>query len=190
MESSRGALRAALFAALLSSAGGCAGLMQRGVREVSADKEPPQTWQAGVEFLLGHPVLHQPRVNYTTRVEFTSGATRRVVTNAAVFTSPGGQVRTPWYRLRPGEDPIALRVTVEHPGGVRTTAEYPLFVKKGEFYSVGASVYTRQPAASHLPYLDINPVSFPLNPRAAAQPGDSLWVSIYITPRDCFNCIT
>jgi hypothetical protein len=113
-----------------------------------------------------------------------------VVTNTDLFTTAGGEVRTPWYRLRPREDPITLRVTVEHPGGVRTTAEYPLFVKKDEFYSVGAHVYTRQPAPSHLPYLDINPVSFPLNPRAGGQPGDSLWVSFYITRRDCFNCIS
>jgi len=173
---------------MLHGMSGCAGLLQPGVSDVSTDFEPPRAWRSGIRFTLGDPVIHRPRVNYATRVEFASGGPSRIVTNRELFTAPNGEVSTPWYRLSPNEAPILLRVTVEHPGGARTRAEYPLFVKKGEFYSVGAHVHTRRPAPSHAPYLDLNPVSYPLDPNAAAQPGDSLWISFTIAYRECFNC--
>jgi hypothetical protein len=169
---------------------GCAGFLQPSVPDVSPHFEPPRAWGSGIRFRLGDPVIHHPRVNYTTRVEFVSGRKSRIVTNKDLFTSSNGAVITPWYRADPMEDPITLRITVEHSGGVKTTAEYPLFIKKGEFYSVGAHVHTRQPAPSDSPYLDINPVAFPLNPNAAAQPGDSLWVSFSVASRECFDCPT
>lgn len=188
MTRNASARRTALLAALLCSVSGCAGLLQPGVPDVSTDSEPPSAWQSGIRFWLGDPVIHHPRVNYTTRVEFASGRQNRTVTNRDLFTAPSGNVVTPWYRVGHEEDPVMLRITVEHLGGARTTAEYPLFVKKGEFYSVGAHVHTRHPAPSDSPYLDVNPVSFPLHPDAGAQPGDSLWVSFSVAHRDCFNC--
>lgn len=188
MRRNRRTWQSTVLAALFSSVYGCAGLLQPSVSDVSTDFEPPRAWQSGVRFWLGDPVLHHPRVKHTTRVEFVSAAQRRVVTHRDLFTASNAEVSTPWYRLRPGEDPVALRFTLEHPGGAQTIAEYPLFVKKGEFYSVGAHVHARQPAPSHHPFLDTNPVSFPLHPDAAAQPGDSLWVSFYVTLRECFNC--
>jgi hypothetical protein len=182
-------LRAALLASVLGTVAACAGLHPT-VPEVTTAFEPPAAWQSGVRFMLGDPVIHHPGVNYSTRVEFVSSSRAWVVTNGDLFEASNGEVRTPWYRLRPREDVIPLRFTVEHPGGARTVAEYPLFVKRGEFYSVGAGVYTRKPAPSHAPYLDINPVAYPLNPAVAAQPGDSLWISFTSKTRDCFDCPT
>jgi hypothetical protein len=174
---------------VLGTIAACAGL-QPSAPDVTTEFEPPDAWRSGVKFTLSDRVVHDDsRVNYSTRIEFTGGGRLWVVSNRDLFQAIG-EVRTPWYRLSPQEDPIMLRFTIEHPGGAQTMAEYPLFVKRDEFYSVGAHVYTRKPAPSHAPYLDINPVAYPLNPTAQAQPGDSLWISFTVTPKDCFNCPT
>lgn len=183
-------LRAVGFALLsltLCGAWGCAGMAQPGTPEASIDFQPPASWRSAVKFRLGDPVIHHPGVNHTTRVEFAGPGGTRDVSNRNLFVSPGGEVRTPWYRLTPSDDPLVLRITIEYPNSARTIAEYPLFPKRGEFYTVVASVYKRVEDPAR-PATNLNPVAYPLSPGSIAQPGDSLWVSFFVSRRDCFGC--
>jgi hypothetical protein len=172
---------------LLWAASSCATLVQPEVPDVTSDFAPPGRWRSGVEFRMGDPVVHAPNVKHVTRIEFTSSAGRRVVTNADLFRAPNGELRTPWYRLTPSEDPLVIRVTVEHPGGAQTTGEYLLSVKKEYFYMVGANVYTRSLTLGSPAGEDANLIGFPLNPAASASPGDSLWITYRRSPRICFE---
>jgi len=165
----------------------CTGVLQSNVPDISTDITPPQKWESAVEFGLADPVFHSPNVNFTTRVEFTDAAGRRSVTNADLFEASNGQVRTPWYRLRPSDAPVTIRVTVKHPNGVESKGEYSLPVQKDYFYMVSTSVFTRRPTPAGLPDWNSGLIGFPLNPNAQAAPGDSLWIGSNAIPRICFQ---
>ena len=180
----------ALLSVLLSGSTACAGLAQLTGPASTKAHEPPSSWISGINFMIGDPVIHYPGVKYTTRVEFRGDGRNWLVSNRDLFRAPSGGVKTPWYRLRETEDSLVLKFTIEYPDSVRTYAEYRLSVKQNEFYTIAASVYKRDPNPAGGGQSDRNPVAFPLNPRTAAQPGDSLWISFYTTPRDCFTCPT
>jgi hypothetical protein len=136
---------------------------------------------------LNIPRIDIPRTNYSTRVDFVSGSKARAVTHQDMFEAPNSEVRTPWYRLWPVAHPVTLHVTIEHPDGARTVAEYPLQVRAGEFYMVVAAVYKRSTIPFPGTIAGENSVSYPLNSRVTASPGDSLWISYYPIGRECFG---
>jgi hypothetical protein len=174
-------------AALLCAAPACAGLAPT-VADVSTAFEPPRTWDAAVFFVFGDSAF-VPGADYATRIEFNDGVRQHVVTSRDLFDAPTGERRTPWYRLRPdlGGLTTLIRVTLEHAGGGRTTADYPLTIRSDEFVTVLANVYTRDPNEWYISMpRDRKP--FALHPSARAQPGDSLWVSHAARQRECFGC--
>jgi hypothetical protein len=174
-------------AILLLSGASCANILHSGIPDMTTDSAPPESWQAGVVFSLSDSAIHYPNGNFQTRVEFSNKSRRRVVTNRDLFEDRGGAVRTPWYRLWPGEDQVALHVTITHPGGAQTVAEYPLFVQTDGFYTVAVGVYTRTPPANPAADGTTNLMSYRLNPAARASVGDSLWISSGSIPRVCFR---
>jgi hypothetical protein len=176
-------------AALVLAASACAGLPPTGA-DLSTAYEPPRSWNAAVYFTFGDSSW-VPNADYATVIEFHDGVRQRTVTADDLFEAPTSERRTPWYRLRPAEGGLTtvFRVTLEHAGGARTTAEYPVTIRRDEFVTVHARVYTRDPNEQ---YLSMPPYrrSFPLHPGARAQPGDSLWIEHGGRGRDCFNCPT
>jgi hypothetical protein len=165
----------------------------RGPRRVasvpSPEFQPPKSWEAGVKFVFRDPRRH-PELRQSTRVTFASGGRRWTVTDRDLFMTEASEIRTPWYPLRPQDQPVDLHITVEHEGGVRTVAQFPLSVRAGGFYAVSAGVYTLRPTPGIPPFAMGFGVSFPLHPRAPAAPGDSLWVGVYTRDRGCFDCPT
>jgi hypothetical protein len=183
-------------AAAVCAASACVGLTPTGA-ELSTAFEPPQSWDAGVFFVFrdssfvpsADDSAFAPSADYATTIEFYDGARQRVITSRDLFDAPTGESRTPWYRLRPDRAgaELVVHVTLEHAGGGRTTAEYPLTAHRDEYVTVYADVYTRDSGER---YLSMPPHrrSFPLHPSARAQPGDSLWISHATRNRECFDC--
>jgi hypothetical protein len=177
-----------LFGALLlCTASACAGVPTGGAGPSTAF-EPPETWDAAVFFVF-QDSLSDPNADYAASVEFHDGAERRVLTAKELFDAPTGERRTPWYRLRPGRSGFTtvVRVTLEHAGRGRTTADYPLTIQRDEYVTVRAVVYTRDPNEWYIS-MPRHHTSFPLHASARAQPGDSLWISHAARNRECFGC--
>lgn len=174
-------------AASLCGAAACAGLMPTGA-ELSTAFEPPRSWDAGVFFVFGDSSF-VPDADYATRIEFHDGVRQRVITSRDLFDAPTGERRTPWYRLRAGGNGATaqIRVTLGHASGGRTTADYPLAVNRGEFVTVLAKVYTRDPDEWYIS-MPRHRKAFALHPTARSQPGDSLWLSHVGRQRECFDC--
>jgi len=158
------------------------------VSDVSTDVEPPRSWDAAVFFTFADSAW-VPGADYRTSIEFHDGSQQRTVTARDLFDAPTGETRTPWYRLRPGRDGFStvVRITLEHAGGARTTADYPLTIQRDEFVTVLARVYTRDRNEWYIS-MPRHRKSFPLHPSARAQPGDSLWVEHTGRNRECFDC--
>lgn len=183
-------------AALVCAAPACAGLTPTAA-ELSTAFEPPQGWDAAVFFVFRDSAFvpsaddsaFVTRPDYAATIEFDDGVRQRVVTSRDLFDAPTGESRTPWYRLRPGRGGAVLvvRVTLDHAGGGRTTAEYPLTIQRDEYVSVYAGVYTGNPREMYLS-MPRDPRPFPLHRSARAQPGDSLWISHAVRNRECFDC--
>lgn len=176
-----------VVAALLCAASACAGLTPTST-DLSTAFEPPRSWDAAVLFAFGDSAF-VPHADYATRIEFHDGVRQRVLTARDLFDAPTGEKRTPWFRLRPGRSgaPVAVRVILEHPNGAQTVADYPLTVRRDEYVSLEAIVYTRDPNEW---YISMPPhrKSFPLHPSARAQAGDSLWIFHGARNRECFGC--
>jgi len=184
-------MKAFLAAAALPFVAGCASLVQSADGDTSAEYQPPKSWASAVTFQFQDPRFElPPRGSHTTRIEFNDGNRMRVVTKSDLAELPHGGISTPWYRLRPTRgEPVTIRVTLEHPGGARTVADYPLFAQRDEFYSVGAGVLTRE-SRPWEPSHAANSLAFPVHPAGSTQPGDSLWISHSVRLKSCFNCPT
>jgi hypothetical protein len=173
-------------AALLCATSACAGLPRAGA-DLSTAHEPPRSWDAAVQFTFSDS-SRASNVEHATVVEFHDGVRQRAVTARDLFTTPENQVRTPWYRLRPGKDglPAVFRVTLEHAGGARTTADYPVTIRPDHFVTLSAGVFKHD----HIPRSMSEPLyrSFPVHPAARTQPGDSLWIGYWLNGRHCFGC--
>lgn len=184
-----------LGTAMVCASAACVGLGSGGT-EISTAYEPPRSWNAGVYFVFQDSAsvrpehMVSPRPDYAARIEFDDGLQERVATGADLFHAPMGEIRTPWYRLRPGRSGVttSVRMILEHAGGGRTVADYPLTIRRDEYATVIATVYTRSPDERYISMPRYRR-SYPLHPSARQQPGDSLWIEHAITDRACFYCI-
>lgn len=184
-----------LGATMLCTAAACAGIASAG-SEVSAAYEPPRSWNAGVRFvfvdstLIRPPDVVSPRPDYAARIEFDDGVQERVATGSDLFRAHTGESRTPWYRLRSGRSGITttVRFILEHAGGGRAVADYPITINLDQYVTVLARVYTRPPDEWYISMPRYR-MSYPLHPSARQQPGDSLWIEHAATDRACFDCV-
>lgn len=163
---------------------GCGVVRQLGMAPTPAFA-PPRTWKSGVQFVFADR-RRDAHLTPSTRVEFTSAGRRWRVTERDLFVSKSGETRTPWYPLRPQEQPVELYFTIVHPNGVRTTAQFPLPASRGFFNYVSARVYTKRPPPGFPPIQSYHETPFPLHPDAGAEPGDSLWIGVMSL--SCLDC--
>lgn len=189
------ALHAVWPALLLISSVACTGLLNPAEAPgTSRDFEPPPAWGAGVTFLFQDSAAN-PSNAYGASVEVMDGAGGKVVaTGRDLFRTEGGEVRTPWYRMWPGEagEYVAtVRITIGDAARERTVATYPLVVKKDHFYYVSFGIATFDRASqrpTNPSVFDLR--SYPVPAGARRAPGDSLWVSWVHRTRYCFDCPT
>ena len=174
---------------VLCGSGACAGVMRQLGMAPTPAFAPPRSWDSGVKFVFADPARF-PDVRHTTRVEFANGGRRWTVTEREMFVTESSSHRTPWYPLRPQEQPAELYFTIEHPGGARTFAQFPLPAQRGSFYTVSAHVYTKRTIPGHPPSMLSAEAAFPLHPGAGGAPGDSLWIGLSFVSERCFNCPT
>ncbi len=192
-------MKYALTAVLVGLAlAACGPLVHGGVSasDVSKDYEPPQDWEAGIQFHFADSAWRgKPDVGrriYGAEVRFHDGRRERVVTGRELFYSASSAIQTPWYRvwLPAGDREIepTLYVTIGDRAGNRTVAEYPLRVMRDGFYRVYFAVYTPDPDADRWnPMLSTTRVyDVPAGAKRVAT--DSLRISNHSVPRDCFNC--
>lgn len=176
---------------LAAASGGCSTLMGPGASgDSSRAAEPPSSWESALLFQFSD-FLVDPQADFAARVEIIDqeGTARRTVTGRDVFLTESSFLRTPWYRLRVAAPRrIALRVVVEHASGGRTVAEYPLSIRRDEFYYVIFGVGTRQPPEPHRPELIRELRTYELPSAAKRPPSDSLWIGYYAQGRYCFSC--
>jgi len=174
--------------ALLGTSMSCVGILSAGRVDSNPDAEPPTSWPAAMQFVFQD--TSRARAAHTTRIEFHNGKAVQAVTNRdLVSASNGRELITPWYRVSPPrEGSLTLRVSLNHPGGRRTVADYPFRVERDNFYTVYAAVYKRDPNSPPWVGMPINERGYPLNPAATVQPGDSLWIAFQVHSRDCFGC--
>lgn len=171
-------------AALVLATSACAGLPSSRT-DASATDAPPRSWDAAVTFIFSDSLV-SPYVDHAMVIEFHDGVRQRVVT--ARDLGPG-RPNTPWYRVRPGRggSTAVFRVTLEHAGGARTTAEHLITIAPDEFVRILVGVYTRDPNGVSLGMFQQRK-SYPLHPDARARPGDSLWIEHGTRDRRCLNC--
>lgn len=164
--------------------------------DTSLDFEPPQSWAAGVKFQFIDSTFvwrtsgPAPTFPFGLRVEFFDGARYRQAVGTDVYSTDGGEARTPWYRVwmqRGSEYPLMLRITVGDPQGEEVTVEYPLDVKSDDFYAVGLAVGTNR-RDSPYGFVPNGSRSYPVPAGARRAATDSLLVGWTVRGRDCFNC--
>lgn len=186
-----------VLASVLALGAACTGAVTSAEsRDVSNAHEPPGSWESAILFQFIDSTFRfaEPEVNtpstYGARIEFTDGLRRRVVTGRDVFVAENGAVRTPWYRVEAhaGAHANALHVTIGDPLGEQITAEYPMALKRGEFYSVRFGVYTRRYGPGSDDAFLHGWRSYPVPAGARRAPGDSLWIAYLTRERYCFNC--
>lgn len=177
--------RLAIRVLVCGSVAGCGVMRQMGMAPTPAPA-PPRSWKSAVRFVF-EDRRRDAHLRPSTQVEFASGGRRWRVTERDLFVTGVGETRTPWYPLRPREQPVELYFTIVHPNGARTLAQFPLPANRGFFYYVSARVYTKRPLPGFPPIGSGHETPFPLHLQAEAEPGDSLWIGLAI--RDgCFDC--
>lgn len=182
-----------MAATMLATVSGCTTILGSGGGEgTSRADEPPSSWESAVLFQF-RDSLSDPQANFAARVELGGDATTsRTVTARDVYLTESNFLRTPWYRIwLAGGAPqrqTVIRVVLEHATGALTVAEYPLTVKRDEFYYVSFGVATRQPPQPHHPDLLRELRSYPVPPEARRQSSDSLWIGYWSQGRHCFMC--
>jgi hypothetical protein len=168
----------------------CTPLLPGGTNtDTSTAAEPPRSW-AGVLTLVFYDSTTSPYANYEMTVDFHDGRRWRTVRADELIVRPAYE-RTPWYRLyfpRNEETEIPIRFTVDHEGGYRTVAEYPLKVETTAIFNVGAFIHTYVENPTRPEHTLYGRRGYPLNPQAPAVPTDSLWVAFTICDRSCFWC--
>jgi hypothetical protein len=183
------------FAAVVIAAAcsGCTTMMgPAGGSDTSRAAEPPQSWESAVLFQF-RDSLSDPHARFAARVEFRGdGAVPQNVTGADVYVTESNLLRTPWYRMRilgnAPERQMVLRVVLEHATGEHTEAEYPLTIKRDEFYYVSLGIGTREPAQPHRIDVMHELRSYPVPIAARRLASDSLWIGYYTRGRYCFSC--
>ncbi len=181
---------------LLFAAAACAGAVSStDVTHVSAAYEPPQGWESAVLFQFMDSTYRlleggKNPANYAATIEYFDGIRTRVVTGGDIFRAENGSIRTPWYRLEPegSEYATTIRITISDAAGEEAVAEYPLTLRKGQFYFVEFGVYTRTYGPGSRDAFMQGWRRYPVPPGARRAPGDSLWVAYRTRGRDCFNC--
>ncbi|HLM68548.1 MAG TPA: hypothetical protein VK358_13510 [Longimicrobium sp.] len=177
---------------VLSTASGCTTIVGPGSGgATSRAAEPPASWDSAILFQF-RDAVSDPNTNFTARVELQGDATSpRTVTGHDVYLTETGFLRTPWYRLRIADldsTRMVVRVVLDHATGGRSEAEYPLTIKRAEFYYVSFGVGTREPPRPHMPDLVQELRSYPVPAGARRLPSDSLWIGYYKAGRYCFTC--
>jgi hypothetical protein len=162
---------------MLAALPSCTGLRHPTAQEDvwrSADPPPP-SWDAAISFFLAD----------STRVEFFDGERMRVVHARERLPERFGA--SPYYRVRPRPTfATTIRVTANFPGHGTVTAEYPLNVERGTFYTVGAYPMWTNPERVLISAQGAR--SYPMPPGARREPSDSLWVFWTAQTRECWNC--
>jgi hypothetical protein len=180
-----------MAAMMLAAASGCATILGSGGNdETSRAAEPPASWESAILFQF-RDSLSDPQADFAVRVEFEGekGAALRTVTGGDVYLTESNFLRTPWYRLRVAEHrQMVVRVVLEHPQAGRTVAEYPLNVRRDEFYNVLFGVGTLKPEPPHRPHLVRDLRKFAIPAEVRQQPSDSLWIAYHAEGRYCFAC--
>lgn len=175
--------------ALLSTSMSCVGILSSRRADSNPDSEPPRSWPAAIQFQFQD--TSGARAAHTTRIEFHNGNAVHAVTNRDLISANNGRdLITPWYRLSPPKKgSLNLRVWLHHPGGSRTTADYPLPVHRDNFYTVVAAVYRRDPSSPPWVGMPMELRGYPLHPAAIVRPGDSLWIAFQVRSKDCSGCV-
>lgn len=162
---------------MLAALSSCTGLRHPTAQEDvwrSADPPPP-AWDAAISFSLAD----------STRVEFFDGERMRVVHSHEKLPERFGA--SPYYRVRPQPTfATTIRVTVNFPGQGTVTAEYPLNVERGTFYTVWTRSSWTNPEREMISAQGAR--SYPMPPGARREPSDSLWVFWTAQTRECWNC--
>lgn len=185
-------LRRILPAALAAALCGCSALLHPDPEiSSSSEFEPPAAWEAAVNFSFADSTYFK-QYPFAARVELSiRGHGRRVITGRNLFTSPGGGLHTPWYRIPlSGADvhPLVFRVVLTDTSGAESAADYPLEVKRDHFYEVHFGVGTRRPPRPEAPPLTVGWRWYPVAPTARVLPTDSLLITYLFRTRYCFDC--
>jgi hypothetical protein len=162
---------------LLAALHGCIAIRHAAAhRNVWRSAEPPPpAWEAAVSFLLAD----------STQVEFFDGERTRVVHARDGLAERFGA--SAFYRVRPRPTfSTTIHVTAHFPGHGTVTAEYPLIVEPGAYYTVSAYPSSRNPQQQIIPARDAR--SYPMPPGARREPSDSLWVYWTARTRECWTC--
>lgn len=148
---------------------------------VSRSPQPPQPWGTAIRFDLSG------RTGDSVQVEFWDGVRQSTVTSADMYNMGTG-IRTPWYRITAGWDTtMTLSVTVRHAAGAKTTAAYPMTIRRDGLYEVGVMIATSYQMGWARGFTS-GPRGYPLNPAAGAPAEDSLWIYHVGRPRACVDC--
>jgi hypothetical protein len=164
-------------ALIIAGLSGCTGLHLPAPQEDvwRSAEPPPPSWEAAISFMLAD----------STRVEFFDGRRTRVV--HAREQLPERLGASAYYRVRPRDTfSTTIHVTADFPGQGTVTAEYPLNVKRGEFYTVRAYPSSRNPERVLISAREAR--SYPIPVAARREPSDSLWVFWTAQTRECWNC--
>lgn len=181
-----------IAATMLAAASGCTTILgSGGSGETSRADEPPASWDSAVLFQF-RDSLSDPQANFAVRVDLAGeGSVPRTVTARDVYLTESSFLRTHWYRLRLANaesGQVVIRLTLDDTSGGRTEVEYPLTVKRDEFYYVLFGVATREPEEPHRPSLIRDLRRYPVPAEARRQPSDSLWIGYHAQGRYCFMC--
>jgi hypothetical protein len=168
---------------------GCTGVsLPSTASDTSTAYEPPPDWEAAILFTFVDSA-RAAQAGYRARVEFFDGARVRSAASEQVFHADNGMLRTPWYRAHipaAGAYSTMLRITLTTAPGEELAFEYPLMVKRGEFYFVQFDVYTHTLDSFTAHFLEPRSYAVPSSLRRA--PTDSLWIMYRSRGRYCFNC--
>ena len=178
---------------VLASLCGCSGLLQSDPEiSTSREFEPPAGWESAVAFSFADSTYF-PDHPYAARIEFKiEGHRGQVITGRDLFNGPGGNIRTPWYRVPlrgAASRPLLLHVVLTDTSGAESRADYPLHVNRDHFYDVHFGVGTPRPPRPEVPRLTEGWRWYPVSPGARLQPSDSLLISYLVLTRDCFHCV-
>jgi hypothetical protein len=181
-----------MAAVLLVSGAGCTTILgPGGSGETSRAGEPPASWESAILFQF-RDSLSDLQARFAVRVELGGDAARpRTITGRDVYLTESNFLRTPWYRLRTTNaesSQVVIRLKLDDASGGRTEVEYPLPVKRDEFYYVLFGVASREPEEPHRPSLIQGLRRYAVPAEARRQPSDSLWIGYYTKGRYCFTC--
>lgn len=164
-------------ALVLAALSGCTAIRHPSAQEDvwRSAEPPPPAWEAAISFFLAD----------STRVEFFDGQRMRVVHARERLSERFGA--SPFYRVHPRPTfSTTIHVTAEFPGHGTVTAEYPMNVERGAYYTVSAIPSSRNPERVLISAQGAR--SYPMPAGARREPSDSLWVFWTARTRECWTC--